>query len=298
MRILNFGSLNLDYVYYVDHILNEGETISSSRMEMFCGGKGLNQSIALARAGVSIYHAGIIGDNGQILIDVCNTNKIDTTYIKQIAGESGHTIIQIDKNGQNGILLFGGSNIQQSKEYIDEVLSHFDKGDMILLQNEINLLDYIIDSAFEHGLQIAFNPSPFDDKIMLCDLSHISYLFLNEIEGEQITGTNIPDKIIQSLHKVFPKTKIILTLGKNGVIYCDENEIYKQGIFPLSVVDTTAAGDTFTGYFLSSIILQKEIEEALQIATMASAITVSRMGASASIPQMKEVINALEIALK
>jgi len=197
---------------------------------------------------------------------------------------------------KNGILLFGGSNIQQSKEYIDEVLSHFDKGDMLLLQNEVNLLDYIIDSAYERGLQIAFNPSPFDNNVMLCDLSQIAYLFLNEIEGEQITGTNNPDKIIQSLLKMFPKSKIILTLGKKGVIYCDENEICKQDIFPLSVVDTTAAGDTFTGYFLSSIILQKTIEEVLQIASMASSITVSRMGASASIPQMKEVIDALEIA--
>jgi len=224
VKVLNYGSLNVDYVYYVDHILKEGETISSSRMEQFCGGKGLNQSIALAKAGAKVFHAGMVGEGGQILIDACNKGGVDTTYIKIIPGKSGHTIIQLDKNGQNSILLFGGSNRKQSKEYIDEVLSHFKKGDILLLQNEINLLDYIIDKASERGLQIALNPSPFDNNVMLCDLSKVSYFFINEIEGKQITGSDNPDEIIMSLRAKFPKSKIILTLGKKGVQYCDANE--------------------------------------------------------------------------
>lgn len=293
MIVLNFGSLNIDHVYSVDHILKEGETISSSKMNSYCGGKGLNQSIALARAGVKVFHAGMVGEDGQILIDQCQTNGVDTTYIKTITGKSGHTIIQVDKNGQNGILLFGGSNQNQSNEHIDEVLSHFGEGDILLLQNEVNLLGSIIEKAFKRGLKIALNPSPFDKNVLLCDLSKIDYFFINEIEGEQITGYNNPDEILKDLVSRFPKSKIILTLGKNGVRYCDLNETCGHDVFPVAAVDTTAAGDTFTGYFLSSISTQKTVKESLRVASMAASISVSRAGASASIPKIDEVLAAL-----
>ena len=177
MKVLNFGSLNLDYVYSVDHMVAEGETLAAGGMNTFCGGKGLNQSIALAKAGVPVYHAGLIGEEGKSLLDACRENGVHTDFIREIPGKSGHTIIQVDKSGQNCILLYGGANRSMTREFIDEVLSHFEKGDYLLLQNEVNLVDYMVDQAYEKGMEIILNPSPFDRNLEACDLSKIS-LFL------------------------------------------------------------------------------------------------------------------------
>ena len=141
MKVLNFGSLNLDYVYQVESILIPGETQASKSRQIFCGGKGLNQSIALAKAGIPVYHAGLIGEGGEPLLEVCKENGVNTEFIRQIPGPCGHTVIQVDENGQNCILLFGGSNRSMTKEFVDTVLNSFEEGDIILLQNEINELD-------------------------------------------------------------------------------------------------------------------------------------------------------------
>jgi len=253
MKILNFGSLNYDYVYSVHHIVEGGETISSSNRETFCGGKGLNQSIALARAGVKVYHAGMVGKDGTLLLNICKENGVDTSNISVIEGESGHTVIQVDRKGQNCIILFGGSNRKITKKHIDKVLSGFEEGDIILLQNEINLLDYIIEQSYEKGMKIILNPSPFDSMLKKCDLSKVSIFLLNEIEGEQISGENNPEKILDEMLNKYPNAKIVLTLGSAGVMYKDKNqECYKE-IYKVTAVDTTAAGDTFTGYFICLI---------------------------------------------
>ncbi|HEY9575738.1 MAG TPA: PfkB family carbohydrate kinase, partial [Lachnospiraceae bacterium] len=174
MKVLNFGSLNLDYVYSVDHMVMVGETQSSSNMQVFCGGKGLNQSIALAKAGVCVYHAGLIGNEGDVLLEVCKEANVHTEFIRRVDEKSGHTIIQVDKTGQNCILLYGGANQCITKEFVDEVLSTFSAGDILLLQNEINMLPYIIDCAYQKGLRIIMNPSPFNEKLRECDLNKIA----------------------------------------------------------------------------------------------------------------------------
>ena len=290
MKILNIGSLNYDYVYSVNHIVNPGETVSSTNMETFCGGKGLNQSVALARAGEKVYHAGMIGTEGELLLDTCRENNIDITYIKSIEGKSGHTIIQVDENGQNCILLYGGSNRSLTKDYVDSVLNCFEKGDWILLQNEVNLLSYIIDKAYEKGLKIALNPSPYNKAVIECDLSKISLFLLNEIEGEQITGKSATKEILDYMIEHYEEAQVVITLGSEGVMYRDKNMECFHGIYKVNVVDTTAAGDTFTGYFIYSIIHNVSIKEALELSSKASAIAVSRSGATASIPYMKEVL--------
>ena len=165
MKVLNFGSLNYDYVYKVDHAVTPGETMDSFGMDTFLGGKGLNQSISLARAGVKVYHAGQIGRDGEMFLDVCKKSGIDTSYIKMIEGKSGHAIIQLDKNAQNCILLYGGSNRKITKEFVDEVLSHFEKGDILLLQNEINDVPYIIERCHERGIRVAFNAAMMVDAV-------------------------------------------------------------------------------------------------------------------------------------
>lgn len=290
MKVLNFGSLNLDYVYQVDHILIPGETLASKDRKTFCGGKGLNQSIALAKAGIPVYHAGMIGESGEELLKTCRDNGVNTEFIRQIDGPCGHTVIQVDKDGQNCILLFGGANRSMTKEFVDSVLDYFEKGDIILLQNEINELDYIIDSAYEKGMMIILNPSPYDSALESCDLSKISLFLVNEIEGCQITGEKDPEQILSRMKELYPKAKIVLTLGGDGAVYQDETGIYRQNIYKVKAVDTTAAGDTFTGYFISSIIENMPVKEGLSLAAKASAIAVSRPGATASIPVKEEVL--------
>lgn len=292
MKILNMGSLNYDYVYSVSHIVKPGETILSKNLETFCGGKGLNQSVALARAGEKVYHAGMVGMDGDLLLKICSDNNIDTSFIKKTDGKSGHTIIQVDENGQNCILLFGGSNQSLTKEYINGVIDFCEEGDWILLQNEVNELAYIIDRAFEKGLKIALNPSPFNEKVSECDLSKVSLFLLNEIEGEQITGKSVAEEILDMMVKQYPQAKVVLTLGSAGVVYRDQNTECSHGIYKVNAVDTTAAGDTFTGYFIYAILHDIPVPKALGLSSKASAIAVSRAGAVASIPFMNEVEDA------
>ena len=292
MRVLNFGSLNIDYVYPVDHIIIPGETEPTGEVTANCGGKGLNQSIALARAGVKVYHAGLIGEEGQLLADKLAENGVDTRHVRCIPGRSGHTIIQVDKNGQNSILLFGGANRKLTHDIIDETLSDFGEGDILLLQNEVNLLDVIIDKAFEARMKIILNPSPYDTAIQKCDLSKVSVFILNEIEGEQMTGQKEPDKILNAIKKSYPETETVLTLGSAGAVYQNREERHSCGICRVQPVDTTAAGDTFTGYFISAMIDALSPEEGLKLASKASAIAVTRNGAADSIPEREEVLGS------
>ena len=289
MKVLNFGSLNYDYVYRVEHAVKPGETIDSSGMDTFLGGKGLNQSISLARAGVPVYHAGMIGEDGALFLEACEKNNVDAGLIKMIPGKSGHAIIQLDKNAQNCILLYGGSNKKITKAYVDEVLTHFSAGDILLMQNEINMPEYLIERAYEKGMRIALNPSPFDKQLLACDLQKIAIFLLNEIEGEQITGEQEPDKILEKMAETYPEAEIVLTLGGEGAVYRKGAFFHRQPAFQVDAVDTTAAGDTFTGYFIAALLKEMPIPKAMELCAKASAITVSRMGATDSIPTMEEV---------
>lgn len=166
MKILNFGSCNVDYVYSMERIVAPGETLSASKMELFPGGKGLNQSVAVAKAGAKVYHAGIIGNDGDMLFDILHKNGVDTTYINRVDAKNGHAIIQVDESGENSIFVHKGTNGMITERFVDCVIENFEKGDIILLQNEINNLEYIIDKAYQKGMRIFFNPSPFNQKLL------------------------------------------------------------------------------------------------------------------------------------
>jgi len=293
MKILNIGSMNLDMVYQMDHIVQPGETEASYGMNVFLGGKGINQSVAAAKAGAEVYHGGMIGEDGQPFLDACAEYGVDARHIRKVEGKSGHAIIQIDKNAQNSILLFGGANQMLTAEYVDSVLADFSAGDILLLQNEVNMLPYIVDKAWEKGMQIALNPSPFNEKLRAVDMSKISIFLLNEVEGFQVTGLTEPEAIIARLLELFPGARIVLTLGKDGAVYADAHQKHFQPIFPVKAVDTTAAGDTFTGYFLACLCEGMEIPEVLKRSAKASSIAVSRPGAVPSVPWRKEVEEAL-----
>ena len=293
MRVLNIGSLNIDYVYTVDHIILPGETEATGSRNIFLGGKGMNQFCALAKAGAEVYHGGLIGQDGKMFLDACKEYGVDDRFIRIVDGPSGHTVIQIDKNAQNSILLYGGANQKLTTAYIDEVLAHFTSDDILLLQNEVNLLPYIVDKAFEKGMQIALNPSPFNEKLDGVDMEKISIFILNEVEGFQLTGKDEPGAIIQTLRARFPHARIMLTLGKDGAVYADGQQQLFQPVFPVRAVDTTAAGDTFTGYFLAGLSEGVPMEEILRISAKAASIAVTREGAVPSIPYRQEVMEAL-----
>lgn len=289
MKILNIGSLNLDYVYSVDHITLVKETQNSTKVEIFAGGKGLNQSIALSNAGFEVFHAGFIGDGGNMLLETCVKNNINTKFLEKTTEKAGNAIIQVDKDGNNCIILYGGSNQMLTTEYIDKVLSNFGKDDVIILQNEVNLIDYIIDKAYDLGLKIVLNPSPFDDKILKCNLEKVWLFMVNEVEGEQISKKSNPKEILKFFQETFENSQVVLTLGENGAYFANSNEIFFQDIIKTTVVDTTAAGDTFTGFFIYGFLNNYGIEKSLKLATKASSITITRKGASDTIPKICEI---------
>lgn len=289
MKIYNLGSLNIDYVYEVDHFVSAEETISARKMSVFPGGKGMNQSVALAKAGATVIHGAILGDGGDFLPHAMAQAGVDTSRVKRMNHPSGHAIIQVDKNGQNCIMIYGGTNRLIDRDYIEEFLADAREGDVLLTQNETSGIADAFRIACEKGMQIAFNPSPFDDSIKALPLECVKWWFLNEIEGAELFGSNDPHKIIAAFEEAYPNACLILTLGENGSIFAGDGQRAEQGIYPATPVDTTAAGDTFTGYFLASIVSGRPVTEAMDIAAKASAITVSRMGASTSIPVMSEV---------
>lgn len=297
MKVLNFGSLNIDYVYDVDNFVRKGETISSKGLNVFCGGKGLNQSVALARAGADVYHAGMIGKDGIFLVDFLKNSgvNVDNILIRDDI-RTGNAIIQREISGDNCIILFAGANRSITRDYVDKVLEKFGRGDYIVLQNEISELPYIVESAHRQGMKIVLNPSPMDEIIGELNLSYIDYFLLNETEALKLSGIDKFDskKCMSGLVNTYKGAGVLITLGDKGAIYSDGNIFVEQKAVKTKAVDTTAAGDTFTGYFVNGILGGKEIKEAINEATIAASITVSRIGAAPSIPAMNEVKERLK----
>lgn len=289
MKILNLGSLNIDYVYKVDKFLLPGETKSSLSLNIHCGGKGLNQSIAAAKAGNEVYHAAYLGHDGEMLKKAMKDNGVNVEMIKTHNETSGHAIIQVDEKGQNCILLYGGTNQCLTKEFIDDALNSFGNEGFVLLQNETNYVGYIIERAYEKGLQVALNAAPMNEKVLSYPLDKLSWLIVNEVEGKQIAGCDRDEDIIDVLREKYPECKILLTLGSNGACCYSDGELHSIGCYKVDVADTTAAGDTFTGYFLYGVLNGYTIDESLRLATTASAICVGRNGAADSIPLKSEV---------
>lgn len=295
MKALCFGSLNIDYTYRVDHFVKKGETLSSDSLRVFSGGKGLNQSIALAKAGVETYHAGSIGEDGLFLLEVLKQAGVNTECVSVLNHtRTGNAVIQNDKEGDNCILLYGGANQAITKEQVERVIGRFDQGDYLVLQNEISEMPYIMEKAYERGMVIVLNPSPMNEKIMRLPLQFVDYFLLNEVEAGQILETEIRqgfdgEILAAELLGRYPDAAIVLTLGGEGSVYADKNKRFRQSVYPVKAVDTTAAGDTFTGYLIGSILRNQPVEKAMDIAARAASIAVTRPGAAASIPVLSEV---------
>lgn len=293
-KILNFGSLNIDYVYALDHIVKEGETEASVGYFVFEGGKGLNQSVALARAGAKVFHAGKIGAEGRFLKEAMEGCGVDCRFVTVSDGANGHAIIQRAASGQNSIILYPGANHEITAADIDSVLENFSAGDILVCQNEISQMEYLIKAAYEKGMEIAWNPSPITDVVDRVDFGMIAWLIINEIEGQAITGKTQPDEILKEFKAKYPDLRVVLTLGGDGSVYQDREVVLTQQCYTVPVKDTTAAGDTFLGYFVNEVARDNaDIAKALQLASMAAALAVSKEGAMPSVPVRQDVELAL-----
>ena len=289
MRIINFGSINLDFVYQVGHFVQPGETINAMSFERFAGGKGFNQSIALARAGAKAIHVGQVGEDGRGLVEQLREEGVDTSRIEIGDAPTGHAIIQVDSGGENSIIVYGGANRELSGSHLDESCSTLEKDDWVLIQNEINGIEKIIRVASERGSRIIFNPSPMEDDVLALPLERVDMFLINRSEGEVLSGESTPTRIVEELKSRFPEATLILTLGAEGVLYSTPKEEIRVDALAAEVVDTTGAGDTFAGYFLASLQQGSAPEEALNRACRAAALCISRPGAAASIPYQTEI---------
>ena len=293
MRILNFGSLNMDYVYSVERFVRPGETLAASSRTVKAGGKGLNQSIALARAGIAVSHAGCLGTGGELLKRTLEENGVNTAFLLPVQEAQGHTVIQVNREGENCILLYGGSNRCVPEEHVRQVISRFEEGDWLILQNEINRLPLIVELASARGMHIVLNPSPYDTALREVDFSALDWLLVNEVEAEQISGEKETDKVWEKLHAQYEKLSLLITLGSRGsVAYRMHNgiaEICREDAVRVKAVDTTAAGDTYTGYFIAGITEGRPLRECMHRAGCAAAIAVTRPGAAESIPWKSEL---------
>lgn len=296
MKLLDFGSLNIDHTYQLPHLVRPGETLASDSYHKSEGGKGFNQAVALAKAGQEVYLAGAIGQDGLFLRDYLQELGVHTEHLCVLDAPTGHAMIQLDTEGQNCIILFGGTNGMITEAMIDEVLADFGAGDYLLLQNEISHVDSIICAAHAKGMHIILNPSPMSPELLTWPLELVEWFILNEIEGADITGKTQPEEMLDELLRRYPACHVVLTLGERGSVYADATQRMDQSIVPTHTVDTTAAGDTFTGYFIHALLQGEAIQQALKTAACASAITVSRPGAGRSIPAAEEVQAAMKEA--
>jgi len=295
-KILNYGSINIDHVYKVDHIVAPGETLGSESLSFFAGGKGANQSVAIAKAGAEVYHAGKIGSDGTWLLDTLAEAGVDTDFVTVSDGHTGHAIIQVNREGENSIILYGGGNREILRVEIDAALEHFGNNDCLVLQNEINETPYIMKKAHSRGLRIYLNPAPFSEEVETWPLELVNTLIVNETEAAGLAGLSGPatgegslEAILDILADRYPGTDIVLTAGKHGAYFAREGRRDYVPIVESAVVDTTAAGDTFLGYYLVARNEGNGPREAMERAARAASITVSRHGAMESIPTAAEL---------
>jgi ribokinase len=289
MAIINFGSINIDHVYQVDHFVQPGETIASTHYNQLLGGKGANQSIALAQAGADVRHVGSIHENDATFKQALIKKGVDCRGVQCSETPSGHAIIQVTPSGENAIVLFGGANQTITPKTVAKALTDTSSSDWVLTQNETSSIDEVLRQAKEKQLKVAFNPAPMSDSVHRLPLDCVDLLIVNETEAAALTKKDTLDEIVAEFKQQWSKCEVIITLGKAGVMMLKGEECIEVSAFNVDAVDTTAAGDTFIGYFLSAYSSHTDAKRALTRGCAASAIAVTREGAAQSIPSQKEV---------
>ncbi len=283
---MNIGSINVDHVYRVPYFVKPGETLPSKSYQRVLGGKGANQSVALARAGENVKHIGVIGDDHTWIIEELQFSKVDTSSIEVGSVATGHALIQVDDNAENCILLFSGANHELDINSLSDKLTGFEKGGWVLFQNEMPNLNQMISLVKEMGARVAVNPAPFDDAAKAIDYDLVDLLIVNDLEAEELAKTKGHGDL-GKLAELCPV--VIITRGTQGAICYSGDETIEVPAFKVDAVDTTGAGDTFVGYVLSSVVQELPLKEAMQRASAASALAVTKAGASVAIPTSAEV---------
>jgi len=294
MHVLNIGSVNIDHVTRVDHVVRPGETLASTRYDSFAGGKGLNQSIALARAGAPTRHAGAVGRDAAWLIDRLKRDGVDVALLKVTDLPTGHAIIQVTPTGENAIVVHGGANLAVTAEEVARAVASCSRGDVLLVQNETSAVAEAIRMGRRRGLKVVFNPAPMSPAVRDCPLQDVDIFILNETEAEGLTGRRSPEGVRAAMVASYPHAATVLTLGRRGAAYIDSSGMLCHPGFAVRAVDTTAAGDTFIGYFLAELLRTGLPAKALALGCHAAAIAVTRPGASDSIPWLQEVLDDTE----
>lgn len=289
MAIINFGSINIDHVYQVPHFVQPGETLSSTSYQKLLGGKGANQSFALAKAGVNVRHVGLINEADFAVKQALIRAGVDCKHVKGTETPSGHAMIQVADSGENSIVLYAGANHELSAEHVAAALDEANEGDWILTQNETSSISEAIEQAKAKGLKIAFNPAPMTESVKSLPLDKVDLLIVNEVEAEALSGQSSLADIEHYFRTVLPNTEVILTLGSKGAKLLTASKSVFAEAFKVEAIDTTAAGDTFIGFFLSAYVQGIEPEQCIRRACAASAIAVTRFGAAQSIPSVEEV---------
>ncbi|MGR3621247.1 ribokinase [Pseudophaeobacter sp.] len=288
MAIWNLGSINADMVYAMPHLPTAGETLAATGLDQFLGGKGANMSVAAARAGSRVHHIGAVGPEGAWAVARLMEYGVDTRRIATLDLPTGHAIIAVDQGGENQIILFPGANRHISRDQIGQALSEAAAGDILVLQNETNMQAEAAEMARDLGLRVAYAAAPFDAAAVQAVLPYLDLLFLNEVEAQQLqqAGGKAPQDL--------GVADVIVTLGAKGARHFDGGTGQITDVPALSVtpVDTTGAGDTFTGYVLSGLDRGLPMAQAMAQAARAGALMVTRNGTADVIPDLKEVQEA------
>ena len=285
MTIYNLGSINIDYIYTVPHLVTAGETLAATSFQAALGGKGANQSIALARAGADVRHAGQIQKaDDKWLADIRDAG-VDCTGILLGDIPTGHAIVAVDaSSAENQIILSPGSNHTLAEDMITPFLSSAAAGDWALAQNETNLTEPFLHAAKQAGLQVCYSAAPFVADVTAGLLPIVDLLVVNHIEADALEAfTGAPLTTLDIGH-------VIVTRGADGASYLGQKDMPFDVPAPrVEAADTTGAGDTYLGYVLAGLDDGLPVREAMHLAAKASAIQVTRPGASAAIPTRDEV---------
>lgn len=283
--IWNLGSINADKFYYLSHLPVGGETLAAHRFRQGLGGKGANMSVAAARGAGRVAHIGAVGADGKWAVDRLLEYGVDTRHIAQVDVPTGHANINVDEGGENNIVLYSGANHAIRKQLIGAALTEASPGDVLLMQNETNGQLYAAKTAKTLGLRLAYAAAPFSKQAVLEIIDQIDLLIMNEVEAKQLqeaTGKDLSDLPVQD---------IIVTLGSEGCRWVSNLGRTDRSFatYSVDVVDTTGAGDTFTGYLVAGLDRGLAMPAAIGLAMQASALMVMREGTADVIPDLKDI---------
>ena len=297
-NICVIGSLNMDLVVNVDTMPKPGQTIIGSNFKEVPGGKGANQAVAMARLNGNVSMIGKVGEDGfgQTLINSLKNDKVDTTYIQTAKGATGVALITVDKNAQNSIVVSPGANFEVKEDDIDNNIEAIKNSDIVVLQLEtpLNTIKYALNKAKELNKYTILNPAPavkLDDEI----IKNVDLLTPNETELEIISGVSIEtEEDIQKAAQIMIEKgvkELIVTLGSKGSLYINKEKSMFKKAYKVEAVDTTAAGDSYTGALAVALSQDKNIEDAMDFASKVGALSVLIEGAQSSLPTLEDVKN-------